>query len=196
MRQQVLSTQAVAGCGPQDRLRWPRRPGALAGLAVLAGTALLAAACGGQASTVGTAGAGTVKGGTYKQALAYTQCMRAHGVPAFPDPSPQGNFSGSQTRIIAHSVPQAGDANLQCRPLLPNGGFQGSATQLQQYQEQAMRHALKYVACMRTHGFPDFPDPQPAPDGYGVNVNTPSSIDQYSPQYAAADKTCNGPPPP
>jgi hypothetical protein len=64
--------------------RRPRvcRQGLLA--AALAGTALLAAACG---SGGPPAAAGTT---AYQKALAYSQCMRSHGVPGFPDPQSNG----------------------------------------------------------------------------------------------------------
>ncbi len=179
--------------GPRGRPRMPRAS-ALVALAALAGTTCLAAACGGGGSA-STTGAGTFQGGTYRQALAYARCMRAHGVPGFPDPSPQGNFSDSQLRLIAQSVPQARGANLACRALLPNGGFQGSATQLEQEQQQTLRQALKSAVCMRAHGFPDYPDPQAGPGGYGVSFPVVGGIDQNSPQYAKAAKTCGAPPP-
>ena len=52
-----------------------------AGGTALAGIALLLVACGG--------GGSPALGGTtaYQKALAYSQCMRAHGVPSYPDPT-------------------------------------------------------------------------------------------------------------
>jgi len=56
----------------------------------------------------------------YQQALAYSQCMRAHGVADFPDPDAQGNIvqhvSGNQPDDRNSSVFQAADT--ACRHLL------------------------------------------------------------------------------
>ena len=35
----------------------------------------------------------------YQKALAFVQCMRAHGEPAFPDPNGQGIISDSQANL-------------------------------------------------------------------------------------------------
>ena len=66
--------------GGRPRRVWFRRPGALS--AALAGTALLAAACGGSSTPSPPSG-----GSLYPKALAFTRCMRAHGEPGYPDPT-------------------------------------------------------------------------------------------------------------
>src|SRR6266702_3504868 len=50
--------------------------------AALAGTVLLAAACGGGSPRPAASPGQRL----YQQALAYSQCMHSHGVPEFPDP--------------------------------------------------------------------------------------------------------------
>jgi hypothetical protein len=50
---------------------------------------------------------------------------------------------------------------------------------------------LEYAQCMRAHGVPDFPDPS-ASGGFTV----PSSIDQDSSAFQAAEKACPAPSPP
>ena len=72
-----------------------------AGGTALAGIALLLVACGG--------GGSPALGGTtaYQKALAYSQCMRAHGVPGFPDPQPNGG------RMTAAQQKQALDQGLR-----------------------------------------------------------------------------------
>jgi hypothetical protein len=47
---------------------------------------------------------------------------------------------------------------------------------------------LAAAACMRTHGFPNFPDPT-FPNG-GVRVDIPQAIDQSSRQFTSAATTC------
>ena len=86
--------------------RRPRRP--VLAAAALACLAVLTAACGSGGSTgSGTAAAspgGAAKGGS----LAYSRCMRAHGIHDFPDPNSQGgiNVNGGQGSDLDPSNPQ------------------------------------------------------------------------------------------
>jgi hypothetical protein len=47
-----------------------------------------------------------------------------------------------------------------------------------------------YWACMRSHGFPDFPDPESRPGGVVVLPVQPPGIDPDSPQVKAAQRAC------
>jgi hypothetical protein len=49
---------------------------------------------------------------------------------------------------------------------------------------------VAYSACMRSHGFPDFPDPESRPGGVVVLPVEPPGIDPDSPQVKAAQRTC------
>jgi hypothetical protein len=164
-------------------LRWAVRTVAAAGTA-----ALLAVACGSSAN------GDTFIGGTHKQAVAYTTCMRSHGVPNFPEPDSQGNYSNGAIQAVG-----TGDAERNafstCRSLLPNEGTGLSVTELQTIMEQNLQHALKAALCMREHGVPGFPEPTPATSGSGVNwpMDLPAGIDQNSPPYTKAFRKCSGP---
>ena len=142
--------------------------------AALAGIAVLAAACGGGPP----AGADPGRGQTpYQQALAYARCMRAHGDPGFPDPSSQGLFphpAGLQYQSASRS----------CGHLLPSQPL--TAAEKQEHVSQA----LKFSACMRSHGVPSFPDPTIAQGGKAVGLNPPRGIDLTSPQFQAAVHAC------
>jgi hypothetical protein len=157
--------------------RW-RRP-AVALLASVAATALVAA-CGG-GSPAGAAAAGSTN---YQKAVAYAQCMRSHGVPNFPDPDSQGNFliNGQKANLPGGSVMDSADR--ACRHLLPNGGRMTVAQ-----QQQALKHALKFSACMRAHGLPDFPDPSAAGGGVVMNLHG-TGLSPQSPQFQAARQAC------
>jgi hypothetical protein len=48
---------------------------------------------------------------------------------------------------------------------------------------------LKFAACMRAHGVPKFPDPQTGPGG-GMLMRIGRDVDPSSPQFQAAQKTC------
>lgn len=162
----------TGGSRARPRRARPRRAGVLA--AAVAGIALLAAACGGAPS----AAAGPAK---YQKALAYTRCMRSHGVPGFPDPTSQGTFI--PTGIDRHS-PQVQSANFACMYLLPDGGGQRTAAQQQQFEIDN----LKFSACMRSHGIPDFPDP--TFQGGGATIKLSKGLDPKSPQFQSAQQAC------
>jgi hypothetical protein len=98
--------------GQRDRWR-PAvlRAGVLA--AVAATITLLASACGGS-STSSTSGLMSLSSLT-NQALAYAKCMRAHGIPEFPDPTVQDN---AQNKGVGFSMPSGVDRTRRstCRP--------------------------------------------------------------------------------
>jgi len=150
-----------------------RRAGAGILAAALAGIAVLAAACG-----AGPLAAGPGTGQTpYQQALAYAGCMRAHGDPGFPDPNSQGLFPHP-------AGPQYQAASKACGHLLPSQPL--TTAQKQEH----VRQALKFSACIRSHGIPSFPDPTIARGGAAVGLNPPRGIDQNSPQFQAAVHAC------
>ena len=111
------------------------------------------------------------------QALEFAVCMRNHGATDFPDPKTSG--TGKVTSRMPDS-PQAKAAQKACRHLLPNGGSPDT-------REQAKERAflLKYAACMRRHGVPNFPDP----DSDGKFPST-GGFDRTSPSFEAARAAC------
>ena len=75
-------------------------------------------------------------------------------------------------------------ANSACRHLLPNGG----QPQGQTITPTDRTDYLKAAACMRSHGFPEFPDP--TFQNNNVRVDIPSSINQDSSQFKSAARIC------
>jgi hypothetical protein len=154
-----------------------------------AGLALSAAACGGSPSRdVAQLGSTTTSTRTspssttsaqsgLNAALAFSRCMRSHGVPSFPDPDSQGNFPRFSTGVSKQVSAAADDA---CKHLLSHGG--GTATPEQRRQKLAF--GLKVAQCLRGHGFPNFPDPN------GSNEAVPPDIDVNSPQFQTAQTAC------
>lgn len=129
-----------------------RKRRVLAALALIAVAALITA-CGSSAP----AGTGANSTSTNARAgLKFAECMRAHGVSDFPDPSASGKLTidevanGSSLNTQSPAFTQALGA---CKTLEP-AGFTGSKRSAQQ---QAA--ALKFAQCMRENGVPDFPDP-------------------------------------
>jgi hypothetical protein len=190
----ISNEHGKGSSGPQ-RWRGLRRASILATAA--ASVALLATACGGSSASSApatapppTAAAPTTtaptaaSAGAYQAALAYAQCMRSNGEQSWPDPNSDGYFTGD---IDMATVPYL-SANKACAHLLPNGGVLTSAQ-----AQQAVGLLTKYAACMRSHGIPQFPDPNPqyvmaGETGVGyVSVDTLKTTAQ---RFASASQAC------
>jgi hypothetical protein len=183
------------------------RPRQLAVLVfVLVGVGLLIGACGGSPSSgVATLGSTTTttqaassppprSSGNptagYEAALAYVDCMRSHGVANFPDPASNGQINvdfahggkdGSPASPgINRNSPLYISADQTCRPLLPGGVPTPAENQL------ALAKGLKFAQCMRRHGVPDYPDPNPTDPGVVRLIG----VDPSSPQFETAQKMC------
>jgi hypothetical protein len=50
--------------------------------------------------------------------------------------------------------------------------------------------ALAYAGCMRNHGDPSFPDPELVNNAHEHGITMGQGVDQSSPQYVSANKTC------
>jgi hypothetical protein len=174
-----------------------RAAASVLGLAALVGLALLAAGCGGSSgsgakvaqigSTSSTTTSTEVTGESKREAIvAFSACMRSHGVPKFPDPEPVAGgmrISIGPESGINPNGPQFKRVERVCRRLLPNGGRQTPQEQAKQLQQ-----ALDFSACMRRHGVPKFPDPKAGPGG-GIELPR-IGVNPKSPQFKAAQKAC------
>jgi len=175
----------AAGCGS---------PSATPGVASLGTTSTTAAGAtatgsgGGQAQTSGGSGGGAslaIAGGKAADMTKFASCMRSHGVPNFPDPSAQGGISITPSMGIDPSSPQFQSAQGACQKLMPRGQAPSPAQ-----QAQMQTQALKFSACMRSHGLPNFPDPTFSGCGVSLKINSSSGIEPNSPQFQAAQKAC------
>jgi hypothetical protein len=134
----------------------------------------------------------------HSDAVAFAGCMRSHGVPNFPDPTGNGHGgldiqasqrSGSGQSMKVNGVPVNApafqSAMQQCRSKLPNGGRPTAA-------EIATMHAkaLRFSACMRSHGVPNFPDPQFGSGGGGEVRLSGAGLDPSSPAFKSAQAAC------
>lgn len=105
---------------------------------------------------------GSASGDLQSQELAYAQCMRANGVPNFPDPNPGGGFDiQSGSGGIDLSSPLYKSADARCQKYMPNRGAGPT------FNPQEGAQLLKIATCMRQHGIADFPDPERAPTSDG-----------------------------
>jgi hypothetical protein len=151
--------------------------------------ALALAACGSSAPNK--------TGGSASNAqLALATCMRAHGVPNYPDPTkgPGGEgFSistspGSDTLTvdgITFSGPVFQAAEKTCKLF---GGGSGPPA-ISEGQKIAEFH---FARCMRKHGVPNFPDPV-FPAGGGIERPSVSGLNRDSPAFQHAAASCNKP---
>ena len=138
---------------------WKR--GALAGAAI----ALLATACSGGGSPAASATPGSQA--YHQDAVAFSQCMRAHGEPGFPDPQPNGSIliNGPKDQLNGAKM---NSANKACQHLMPKSPPLTAAQ-----QRRLTAQALKFVACMRAHGIPDMPDPVVNASGIEMSIGGP-----------------------
>jgi hypothetical protein len=150
-----------------------------------AGLVLLAAACGGSpASAVARIGSTATRRSPPEAngAVAFSRCMRAHGVPAYPDPSSNGLLPKKTPQQLGVGSSQLQSAQRACIHLDPSRDRPTQA-QVEQYRD-AM---LAYARCMRAHGVSNMPDPDSRGHlaigpGTGVAVN--------SPRFRAAFRAC------
>jgi hypothetical protein len=159
-------------------------------LAVLASLGL--AACG----STSTATDGAAK---LSQMVAFAKCMRAHGVPNFPDPGTNRSGgieiqssaragSGASMKIngVSVSAPAFQSAMQSCRSKLPNGGH---PPPLSPARKQAM---LQFSRCMRENGLPNFPDPVFGSGGQvQLRVGPQGGLDPSSPAFQKAQAACS-----
>jgi hypothetical protein len=198
----------VAAVRP-TRLQRARQGGVAA--AALVAVALLVAGCGGSSPSSGVAnigssttsstssngssagsggGSSTGSASPQSQAVAYSACVRAHGVPNFPDPKVSTN--GNEVKVAIginpsiSSNPHFKSAQQACSKLLPGGGPGEGPNHQISPQEQSQY--LKAAACIRSHGIPTFPDPTFS--GGGVHVPKTAGVNPHSPQVRRAEEAC------
>jgi hypothetical protein len=138
------------------------RAGAIVGICMLA----LVGACSGRPSPAGSGGSPAGRGSANSSnaggpanapLVAFSRCVRSHGVANFPDPQAgvsNAKFPSAQQLRVSSS--QLSTAESACQRLLPAGvddQFPQSEVPL------LLRSMLPFSSCMRSHGVPNFPDP-------------------------------------
>ena len=89
----------------------------------------------------------------FAQALKFSNCMRAHGLSNFPDPSSGGGLNLQLGSGLNPQSPSFQAAQKACSKYQPSGGGPPKMSASER------RQALKFAQCMRANGEPDFPDP-------------------------------------
>jgi hypothetical protein len=172
----------VAGCGGGTKTP------TVANLGSSTSSSGSSASSGGSSSSSGSSQSGSASPGS--QAVAYSACVRAHGVPNFPDPKIKVNGNEVQVAIgVNPSIsgnPHFNSAQQACKHLLPEGGPGPEGNHQVSPREQSQY--LKAAACIRSHGIPDFPDPTFS--GGGVHIPKTAGFNPHSPQARAAEEAC------
>jgi hypothetical protein len=152
-------------------------------VALVAASAALAVGCGGGSNNAASTSSADTG---FQQAVKFSACMRAHGLPNFPDPTQQAG-GGIQLKVgpgqagAGPGSPKFTAANQACRKYSPisKPGRTLTAAQQQQF--------LNYSQCMRTHGVPNFPDPKFSGGGAQIQLK---GIGPGAPGFDAATKAC------
>ncbi len=157
---------------------------------------MLVAGCGGSSgSPTGSASTSASATSAVASGVAFSRCIRSHGVPNFPDPKVSGQTvrMGSPRTIQS---PAFQSAVHSCQSLLPKGPPSSGPP-----STQAQARMLEVSACMREHGISGFPDPRTSPPSTpgnhgiigsgGYYLAIPKSIDTSSPAFEQAAAACN-----
>ncbi len=173
-----------------DIILSPRRRAAAALLASAA-IGVITAGCGGSSPSSSSTGSGSPQTkGPGADAYQYSACMRTHGVSGFPDPVVK--TSGSSVSVAIRvtpaltSSPSFKSAQKACNHILPGPKGQGLSPAQQQARTRAM---VAFAQCLRTHGFPRFPDPT-AQGQLTLQMVTSAGIDLHTPALLTAGKAC------
>ncbi len=165
------------------------------GALLAAGCAVVLAACGG----AGPTGYHNphYPYGAPNVPISMSKCMRANGVPDFPDPreGPNGGgvgWPGGGPVMISTDVllimgqriagPVVASAAKNCKEYMAPAGPPPALSESQR------KAAIAEADCMRTHGLPDFPDPTFS--GPDQQLNLPPGLNPQSPAVEQAAKAC------
>lgn len=159
-------------------------------IAGLVACAVLGAGAGGCGSQSPTSTANQSAHSPVAMAYAYSRCMRAHGVPNFPDPKVSSS-PGQASIKLAVSVQETNAPNFvgaqrACQRLQP--GPQNASPAQRRSQTQAF---LAFARCLRSHGLTRFPDPN-SQGQITRQMVTAAGIDLHAPSVMTTAKACVG----
>ncbi|MFF3750449.1 hypothetical protein ACFYYH_08310 [Streptomyces sp. NPDC002018] len=109
------------------------------------------AASGGEASSDSSPSANSA----FDQALAFAECMRAEGVPGFPDPQQADGGVRMDAGGVDTNSPEFQGAMEACRDKAPQAQGQGQGGEPLDPTKVAA-----WAECIRENGVPKFPDPE------------------------------------
>ncbi len=120
----------------------------------------------------------------------YSQCVRDHGVPSYPDLvviaghlTLPDNAEGDAASAALRAAPAAQQA---CQPILAR--LPATAQKEQAPSAQDREKLLEFARCLRRNGIPEWPDPQA--DGSFPIAGTPLGDEAKSARMQAATQAC------
>jgi hypothetical protein len=200
----LVSGVVVAGCGGSSPSRSVPTVGAASASASSSANAGSAASAGASTAACADVTSSGSSGSNIgpPSALVFAKCMRANGVPNFPDPVPGRGFVFNAAGINP-PAPAVSAARVKCQkfaPIPPGAGGAGSSPQ---EQARALAQLRTVAQCMRKHGVGNFPDPRATrppnlslgayseiTDYEGVFLLFPATIDMQSPAWKQAAAAC------
>jgi hypothetical protein len=168
------------------------------GIAVI-GLILGMTACGGGAPSAAVAHGGTTTtevpaaGGGARSSggalVEYARCMRSHGVASFPDSASFGSSAGIRAAKGQIAQVSASEASSPTFQAAQRACSQYAPTQrpAPHVSAQELQKLLAVSRCMRAHGVPNFPDPNPNTGDFAV----PAGLSKTSPIVLAAVRACS-----
>jgi len=161
--------------------------------AILAVVALALAGCTASqaAPAVPSLGGGTAGAPSQVSAMHLAgQCIRQHGIPAFPDPilNSAGQVTFNKSQLLGVSKAVLGQAMTACRVALDQAGIQAGRA----YGHGAapppaqLRQLVAFARCMRAHGLTGLQDPNPA----NGEIRLPPGVAKDSPVVLRATRAC------
>lgn len=127
------------------------------------------------------------QGGAAGSALAYSKCMREHGVTNYPDP--QVDSRGA----VQMGVPDGIDPNS------PTFQSAQSACQSKLFQSEGDTAGARtfdatkvapWAKCIRAHGMPNFPDPRVQGDTIVIDASAAGISGRDDPRFTKATQAC------
>ncbi|HTX11948.1 MAG TPA: hypothetical protein VME22_25225 [Solirubrobacteraceae bacterium] len=160
--------------------------------------AVIVAGCGGSShsqlgATAGGASGSTSTGASGSGPLAFSKCMRANGVPGFPDLSSNGMRIGEHGQTVSvNGISVNASAFTVALPKCERYRQHTYGTPAQTAQQT--HQALQFARCMRSHGVPNFPDPRVMAGADGNQVAYLPGVNIDAPAVQSAAKACGGGP--
>jgi hypothetical protein len=147
----------------------------MAAAAIVAATVI--AACGSTSPSSSSSGGHPTQAQIQQDIVRFARCMRSHGMANLPDPTTSPHEFKT---AFANPSPAIQSAYTVCRHLEPGGGPPSQSAVHNQAHTVAL---LAFARCLRSHGFPNFPDPNRSGEvthemlaNVGINVHQPAVL--------------------
>ncbi|HEV2779613.1 MAG TPA: hypothetical protein VGX25_09450 [Actinophytocola sp.] len=163
--------------------RSPRASLLLAGIAVLATAGLAGCSTGNGDEGVVSAGGTTTSTQAADREMRikqYRDCLTQHGIPLLDQPTEEGLPQIDKNRVPADRVSVALQ---ECRESLPTGGDVDKPAQ------EDIEARQRYAACIREHGVPAYPDPDPQSGEQRMSDELSRQL-KNDPKLPAAEQAC------